>query len=608
MKKIGTALLLLLSLSLLFSCRVRDNNNEEDNSHNVENTLWSPSTDTAVVIADGGGWDVNEFVSSIYNLTGKPVTVTYDASVSYEHEIVFGESDRISSGRAYRQLEGMLEGKEDRSGWCIYALGGSVAIAYDNEVSRDAAIAHFVSEYCKSSTLVMNNGLIASESFDLLTHINELRAEMREKEFAALEQTLGAGTAAAIKSLYSLYTEDIYIWMANLYDPDTGGFYFSNSARDNIGFLPDIESTVQILNFLGSSGLLENYGGSYSKGIPASVREQLVNFAMGLQSDVDGYFYHPQWGDNIINARRGRDLGWATQMLEKFGEKPLYDTPDGIKGSLGAPGSSSEVSLTSKLGQSSVSAASKVISASKSNLPAFLQSMDAWKKYVADLGINTDSYTAGNDLAAMHTQITMAGKEYVDYVIKYLDEHQDPETGLWEPKKTEHQGTTINSYNAINGLFKITHLYYYLGVSVPNAEAAIQSVIDVVLQDSGDTHVCSVYNPWITFDLLLESIESSEGKKRAEEIQSILIENSEALVKATFEKIADYREGDGGFSYRGDKVQLTSQKALVACATTPESDVNATCISTTGIALNIFDTQQSAAVYECRLLLLYKNS
>lgn len=155
---------------------------------------------------------------------------------------------------------------------------------------------------------------------------------------------------------------------------------------------------------------------------------------------------------------------------------------------------------------------------------------------------------------------------------------------------TEHQGEIINSYNAINGLFKITHFYYYMGIPVPNAEAAIQSVIDVVLQDSGDTHVCSVYNPWITFELLLDCIEETEGSKRADEVRAMLIENGEALVTATYEKIIDYKEEDGAFSYRGDTVQLTSQKALVACATSPESDVNATCISSTGIAISMLDT------------------
>ena len=40
----------------------------------------------------------------------------------------------------------------------------------------------------------------------------------------------------SIKNIYELYTDDMISWMANLYDPDTGGLYYSNSARNTIGY------------------------------------------------------------------------------------------------------------------------------------------------------------------------------------------------------------------------------------------------------------------------------------------------------------------------------------------------------------------------------------
>ena len=42
-----------------------------------------------------------------------------------------------------------------------------------------------------------------------------------------------SGLYEAIKNYYTLYEDDLLVWLAGLYDKDTGGFYYSNSARDN---------------------------------------------------------------------------------------------------------------------------------------------------------------------------------------------------------------------------------------------------------------------------------------------------------------------------------------------------------------------------------------
>ena len=53
----------------------------------------------------------------------------------------------------------------------------------------------------------------------------------------------------AVRDFYANFfdPEKLIRWWAGLYDPEIGGFYYSNSARDNAGFLPDMESTYQIL-------------------------------------------------------------------------------------------------------------------------------------------------------------------------------------------------------------------------------------------------------------------------------------------------------------------------------------------------------------------------
>ena len=116
-------------------------------------------------------------------------------------------------------------------------------------------------------------------------------------------------TVTALKNLYSAYyNEDLYVWAANLYDPETGAFYYSNSARNTEGFLPDLESTSQVLGYLMiRSGLLSDYDNRYVNAFTDEMIENLKRFVMDMQSSEDGFFYHPQWETDITLSRRGEN-------------------------------------------------------------------------------------------------------------------------------------------------------------------------------------------------------------------------------------------------------------------------------------------------------------
>ena len=153
-------------------------------------------------------------------------------------------------------------------------------------------------------------------------------------------------TVSALENLLSLYGDEMYRWLARLYDPDVGGFYYSNSARDYEGFLPDVESTAQALYAMGNNGLYERFGGSLREALPDAMREKIIEFTRSLQAD-DGYFYHPQWGEDITAARKGRDLGYAVQILTYCGVKPYWNTSNGAQGYYGEPdGDDSKKNIT----------------------------------------------------------------------------------------------------------------------------------------------------------------------------------------------------------------------------------------------------------------------
>ena len=78
----------------------------------------------------------------------------------------------------------------------------------------------------------------------------------------------GSAVVEALQDYYSIFEDKMLLWLAGLYEPDIGGFYFSESARDNetitfqgkvYDLLPDIESTSQATNFIKSEGVFDTW-------------------------------------------------------------------------------------------------------------------------------------------------------------------------------------------------------------------------------------------------------------------------------------------------------------------------------------------------------------
>ncbi len=397
------------------------------------------------------------------------------------------------------------------------------------------------------------------------------RYEEREELFASVKCELGEKTVTALRRLYDVYDEGLYIWYASLYDPEIGGFYFSESGRDTEGFLPDIESTVQGLCCFERVGLLSSRGEDYGKAIDGRLREKLVSFAKGLQDPENGYFYHPQWGRNIVIPRRGRDLSWSTSLLEVFGEKPDYPTP------------------LERTADGNKSAA----------IPEHLQSLDSFKKYLREFDLVTQSYWSGNMLQSQTIQIKAAGQEFVDEMFDYLESQQREDNGLWEPE--------VN-YASVNGLMKISLMYSSLGRPLKYPLQALESTVKAALSDQEIVFCCQFYNPLTTITGILNNIKKFGSPEKSEVLRREIVASAPALLSATLRKVSLCRKLDGSFSYNpGGKGRL-SQKAPVALGIN-EGDVNATSICTNGVMrsiagilglprLNLFGTEDSKLFFE----------
>ena len=382
------------------------------------------------------------------------------------------------------------------------------------------------------------------------------REEVRAPYWQRLEERIGGAEGReiveAMKELYSIYNDDIIDWFSGLYDARTGGYYYSESARDNEGFLPDAESTHQALNFWESSGMSNECGGSYLNAIPDFIKEAVPKFIYGLQ-DPDGYFYHPQWGKDIIPRRRGRDLSWCVSLLKKFGVEPRYST---ILDSREDSGDGQKL------------------------IPDHLKDRESFLAYLSTLDIAGRSYHVGSDLSSQFGQITALGLR--DDCISYLNEKQNPESGIWQDKK---------NYYGINGLMKISCCYTAANIILPNSLAAARSAIEAITSDEPMGAVVDLYNTWYAVGnilVCLRSVGGEEGAAMADQIVGELMKIAPAAIRKSKEKIAPFRKPDGGYSYGPNYSSATSQSVPAAVPKSAEGDVNGTVIAVMGIINHIY--------------------
>ncbi|MBP3582608.1 MAG: hypothetical protein J6K44_01065, partial [Clostridia bacterium] len=107
-----------------------------------------------------------------------------------------------------------------------------------------------------------------------------------QDRWSAVEAAIGREARVALEEHYALFDERFYLWLADLYEPGVGGFYYSGSARDAEGYLPDIESTVQALTFLDNSGMTDSVGG-WQYAFSQRTEDRILSFVKGLQSPED---------------------------------------------------------------------------------------------------------------------------------------------------------------------------------------------------------------------------------------------------------------------------------------------------------------------------------
>ena len=588
---------------------------------------WTSISSINLVSEETGSWQTS--LIKDFKTNTRLTLASYSASSPQSaNELCIGNTGRPISDVAYDLLEQKLAACEydDPDGYVIYVEDGSIALAYTSDIARSEAIKKLL-DMSAEVELVVERGVMYTVAYSLFERAGESREAMYQRYFDDIEKRfIEAGREDAeqivteLARLYSLYDTETLLWIANLYDIERGGFYFSNSARDTVGFLPDLESTSFALSLADNGGLFAEFGGLLAHGIPEFMREPMTQWIRSMQDPDDGCFYHPQWGkENSNTSRIGRDIDSAIYLLNRLKANPMYAIPGNSDFTPTGPDTVSAVALTARLSAAgTVSAVSSVVATASLSLPSYLKSLDAWQAYLEALNINGDgkSYPAGNTLCSMHRLVREADDQYEaaggelaafsTMALNFLNETQIPEIGLWEyQNKDDYDPDDGVGYNGTNGLMKISVAYGSFNnnrkakglsaIAMPNSYNALVSAVKVAKykNTSASETVCYVLNIWTCVGSALGGVKSNDPENY-EAAKELVLENLADMINSSYGLLLTHKMPNGGFKYYESSPCNSSQSMPVAYSPYPEADMNATTVATTSTINALFGTIRGA--------------
>lgn len=494
--------------------------------------------------------------------------------------VILGVNTDPVSEKAFNLLSGeRTESFYSEAKYVVYAEDGKIALAYDENIYTAIQSVSYAADLMLESFVGTSDmPIIEDESteigtVDLIAEQKELDAVDEANQWAALEAaaiqkygtTQGKALTDAFRQYYTIRSDELIVWYANLYDPGIGGFYASTSGKEYDGFLPLIETTGQLIGHLQSHDLFKSQGNSSKNGLPEVIKAQVIYFIKSTQDKSSGYFYNPVIPKSQADAtvvRRGRDLSRCTSLLTTLGSNPTYDTPAGTKGDGITPdeywaltGLSDEYkprvpsslddyreyldSLTTSLGGDSAAAVSLLVAdpavslmatdSSVADSEAYLKSHAAFDAYLASKDIDTNPYSVGNEIngtykliqqfssnlgvytspegTAEENQPWYEGMTLCDMLLKWLNDHIN-EKGLFgsiDPDDTDpNKGV---KYLNTNGFFKLITIYNALKVAYPKPLLAAQGLLAGIKGDETSTgNICNVYNAWNALTSLISNV------------------------------------------------------------------------------------------------------
>ena len=413
--------------------------------------------------------------------------------------------------------------------------------------------------------------------------------------------------ATALREAHDFYDGHRLVeWLANLYEPEIGGFYYSNSARDNEPYRPDIESTAFALSLLTANGAIKDR----NEDLPVDIQKKIVGFAKGLQCETDGYFYHPQWPqgrENLAIDRYGRDIGNACGVITGF---RLDEDGSGVKRqqhpNFCAPGASKcklhfgtneqcvFPTVLKKVEKKSDAPANKSNHPDYSSLEAFLCWVDEFN------GGDEVKNNSGNAHLIESIRFEIHKYGYREALLDYLDRVQGE---IFDEQIA--QGITPSGvfqrcadYRAVWAFYKYTSIYDLnkdtsRKINIKYVPYIVDTFIKVIaMPPDGSYRINDVMNQWIGVQRLINNVLKHYGEDEVEKIYERMRESAATLVHNTVEKLRAFKISDGSFAFNHDGTTLARIYSVPVSLGLAEGDVNSTLL-----ALNTYRTMFSCLGY-----------
>ncbi len=340
-----------------------------------------------------------------------------------------------------------------------------------------------------------------------------------------------------INDFYLSYDKCCMSWLGNLFDPDLGGFYYSNSARDGGEFFPDIESTGQGIAILNVSGAISAYND-----IPEWIRSRIAGFICSCEDQSNGYFYNPQWSKEFADKnvlRRARDFGWALSLSQNLDfEMPYFSIFQNAKNNGCAT-------------------------------PEFFKSKELFTNYLNSLDWKSRTYESMDAIVNQYDQIFYYG--YGECALEFIDSVRDKETGLWGVGYIDKEKQLKTACAALN---------LYSAMKKPISEPT--KLTDFVLgcfNDGMPKILTTICNRFSSIKLIIDNLLKNKPdgyEQTLEKITVTFVSEIPNILPKTAEELGHFKKSNGSFSYFEHFSSSTSYAMPVAQKNAREGDINAT--------------------------------
>ncbi len=594
MKKALSILLVFALLFPLVSCVTKKEKEKAKNKVTVYGDGVIPNIIASTRIPSTAVDDILKIRGTLRTRLGSNPGYGSDTTEKSGVEIVFGDTSRAVTARAKEFLP-TRDG--DEATYVIYFDEDGAAVVWNHDYAAIVGVKYFADNYLGEATLKIASGTKYVGTLSVSAYAEELRRQEEERvrrEEAAIEAEWATrfdviedpDVKAAVKDFYETFyePEKIIRWWAGLYDPEIGGFYYANSARDNAGyrhgdFLPDMESTWQIVN------RLRQFDRDLAVYLGRDITAKIVEFYQTRQDPSDGYFYHPQWTkaeSRANNMRYTRDQDWAIAALENLHAEPLYPTAlDRAKSS----GSTVDVTVRRLASYAGLTKPAASPDASADWQP----NETSVRQYVTNLMNTTSCEHWANQL---DTQIsTFEANGVLDYVLDVLDERVNPEYGLWVTGYNANTDTYYNlrtlsesdtrkqeaPYGIFTNTYKVMKVYNAGDRLFPYSTKMVENAMKAINSKDPGARITYIFNPWATLGQVRTNLKNGgvRGLTLLDEYDALIKDNILELINSLKSSLGIYKHADGSYSYLPDGTSSPTIYGTPVSLGLNEGDVNA---------------------------------